>query len=191
MAVAREVTSSRLRKWSGAGGAAGAAVLLLVLVVGLQRDPRAIPSPLVGRQAPDFILPLFDGGTLATSALRGKVMVVNFWASWCIPACYDEAPHLQRTWDRYRDRGVIVVGVNIQDQDIPARDFIARFMQTFPNGSDRLGKISIEYGVYGVPETFLMDRKGRIVAKHAGAVTEGVLAPEIEPLLAGADGGSP
>ncbi len=191
MAVAPQVKSSRPLLWTGVAAAAIAAAILLVLIFGLHRDPRVIPSPLVGGQAPEFSLPLFDGGTLATPVLRGRVVVINFWASWCFPACYEEAPHLQRIWDRYRDRGVVVVGVNIQDQDRPARDFIARFEQTFPNGVDRLGKISIDYGVYGVPETFLIDRKGRIVHKYAGAVTEETLASEIEPLLADADGASP
>ena len=191
MAVAPQVKSSRPLLWTGVAAAAIAAAILLVLIFGLHRDPRVIPSPLVGGQAPEFSLPLFDGGTLATPVLRGRVVVINFWASWCFPACYEEAPHLQRIWDLYRDRGLTVVGVNIQDQDRPARDFIARFEQTFPNGVDRLGKISIDYGVYGVPETFLIDRKGRIVHKYAGAVTEETLASEIEPLLADADGASP
>jgi len=191
MAVAPQVKSSRPLLWTGVAAAAIAAAILLVLIFGLHRDPRVIPSPLVGGQAPEFSLPLFDGGTLATPVLRGRVVVINFWASWCFPACYEEAPHLQRIWDRYRDRGLTVVGVNIQDQDRPARDFIARFEQTFPNGVDRLGKISIDYGVYGVPETFLIDRKGRIVHKYVGAVTEETLASEIEPLLADADGASP
>jgi len=191
MAVAPRVKSSRPLLWTGVAAAAIAAAILLVLIFGLHRDPRVIPSPLVGGQAPEFSLPLFDGGTLATSALRGRVVVINFWASWCFPACYEEAPHLQRIWDRYRDRGVVVVGVNIQDQDRPAREFLARFGQTFPNGMDPTGKISIDYGVYGVPETFFVDRKGRIVSKYAGAVTEETLASEIEPLLADADGASP
>ena len=191
MAVAPQVKSSRPLLWTGVAAAAIAAAILLVLIFGLHRDPRVIPSPLVGGQAPEFSLPLFDGGTLATPVLRGRVVVINFWASWCFPACYEEAPHLQRIWDRYRDRGVVVVGVNIQDQDRPAREFLARFGQTFPNGMDPTGKISIDYGVYGVPETFFVDRKGRIVSKYAGAVTEETLASEIEPLLADADGASP
>ncbi len=188
MAVAPEVKSSRPLLWAWIAGAAIATAVLLVLIFGLQRDPRTIPSPLVGRPAAAFILPLFDGGTLNMTALRGNVVVVNFWASWCAPACYEEAPHLQRTWERYRDRGVTVVGVNIQDQDGPAREFIVRFAQTFPNGVDRSGKISIDYGVYGVPETFVIDQQGRIVSKHTGAVTEDLLASKIEALLQGGTG---
>lgn len=143
-----------------------------VFAFGLSRDPRAIPSPLVNRPAPAFTLPLFTGGTLNTHTLRGKVLVVNFWASWCYPACYEEAPRLQRVWERFRDQGVVVIGVNIQDREDAARKFIQLFGQTFPNGMDRTGRISIDYGIYGVPETFIIDQNGIIVDKFVGAVPE-------------------
>ncbi len=81
-----------------------------------------------------------------------------------------------------------MVGVNIQDQEAPARAFISRFAQTFPNGMDRTGKISIDYGVYGVPETFLIDQRGRIVFKQAGAITAELLAPSLDRLLGGGAG---
>jgi cytochrome c biogenesis protein CcmG/thiol:disulfide interchange protein DsbE len=157
--------------------------LVAVLAVGLRRPAHRLPSPLVGRAAPAFTLPLLDGGVLGSADLRGQVVVVNFWASWCYPACYDEAPHLQRLWERYRSRGVVVVGVNIQDTEAAARDFVRRFGQTFPVGMDRSGTIAIDFGVVGVPETYLIDRQGRIVFKHAGTVTEDLLAARIEPLL--------
>lgn len=95
---------------------------------------------------------------------------MNFWASWCYPACYEEAPRLQRMWERYRERGVVVIGANIQDRESAAREFIRKFGQTFPNGMDLTGKISIDFGVYGVPETFVVDQNGIIVAKFVGAV---------------------
>lgn len=162
---------------------AAVVILLAVLGAGLRRDPRRLPSPLVGRPAPAFSLPLLDGGVLRSESLRGRVVVVNFWASWCYPACYDEAPHLQRLWERYRGRGVVVVGVNIQDTESGARAFVRRFGQTFPVGMDRSGTIAIDFGVVGVPETYLIDRQWRIVYKHAGAVTADLLAARIEPLL--------
>lgn len=188
MAVTPDVKPARPAPWTWIAAAAVVIPLLLVLALGLRRDPRAIPSPLIGRPAPEFTLPLFGGGTLRATDLRGKVVVVNFWASWCVPACTDEAPHLQRIWERYGSRGVVVVGVNIQDREAPARAFIQRFAQTFPNGMDHSGAISIDYGVYGVPETFVIDRQGRIVDKHAGAVTEEMLASKIAPLLGDAGG---
>ncbi len=171
------------RVWLWAALAVAVAVLA-VLGAGLRRDPRRLPSPLVGRPTPAFSLPLLNGGVLRSEALRGRVVVVNFWASWCYPACYDEAPHLQRLWDRYGERGVVVVGINIQDTEAGARAFVRRFGQTFPVGRDRTGSIAIDFGVVGVPETYLIDRQGRIVFKHAGAVTEDLLAARIEALLA-------
>jgi cytochrome c biogenesis protein CcmG, thiol:disulfide interchange protein DsbE len=182
MAIAPRVRTSRTVPWAWLAGGV-AAVIVAALVFGLGRDPRAIPSPLVGQPAPAFMLTQFDGTPLESRALHGRVVVLNFWASWCYPACYDEAPVLQQVWERYRRRGVMVVGINIQDQDRPAREFIARFAQTFPNGPDRTGRISIDYGVYGVPETFIIEPGGRVVYKQAGAVTESALTERIERLL--------
>ncbi len=150
---------------------------------GLSRDPRIIPSPLVMKPAPAFTLPLFAGGALNTESLRGKVLIVNFWASWCYPACYEEAPRLQRVWERFRARGVVVIGVNIQDQEMAARRFIDRFGQTFPNGMDPTGRISIDYGIFGVPETFVIDQNGVIVDKFIGAVPEEWMVNHILRLL--------
>lgn len=157
--------------------------LVGLLAFGFTRNPRALPSPLVGRPAPAFTLPLFSGATLPSSGLRGKILIVNFWASWCYPACYEEAPRLQRVWERFRNEGVVVIGVNIQDQEGPAREFIRRFGQTFPSGMDRTGRISIDFGVYGVPETFIIDQEGIVVGKHVGAVPEAWMVEHIQRLL--------
>lgn len=157
--------------------------LLAVLAYGLTRDPGTISSPLVGRPMPDFTLELFQGGVFDTRTLRGKVLIVNFWASWCYPACYEEAPRLQRVWERFRSLGVVVIGVNIQDEEAAARAFIRQFNQTFPNGMDRTGKISIDFGIYGVPETFVVDQKGSIVDKFVGAVPEEWMLDHIRRLL--------
>ena len=140
-------------------------------------------AALVGRPAAAFTLTAFDGTPLTLEALRGKVVVVNFWASWCTPACYDEAPVLERAWRTYRDRGVVVVGVDMQDTAEAAQEFIRRFELTFPNAPDQGGKVAVEYGVYGVPETFFVDRAGTIRAKHVGAVTEDVIRGTLERLL--------
>ncbi|MBI4588749.1 MAG: TlpA family protein disulfide reductase [Candidatus Rokubacteria bacterium] len=157
--------------------------LLVLLAYGFRTDPRAIPSPLVGKPAAPFSIALFDGGRLSLDDLKGKVVVLNFWASWCVPACYDEAPVLERGWRTYKDRDVVVVGVDIQDTEEAARKFIRQFALSFPNGPDPTGKISVDYGVYGVPETFFIDRAGRIRKKHVGAVTEAVFTGEVERLL--------
>jgi cytochrome c biogenesis protein CcmG, thiol:disulfide interchange protein DsbE len=157
--------------------------VLALLAYGFVLDPRNIPSPLVGRPAAAFTLTAFDGNPVAMEALRGKVVVVNFWASWCNPACYDEAPVLERAWRTYRERGVVVIGVDMQDTAEAAREFIRRFQLTFPNAPDLGGKVAVEYGVYGVPETFFVDRAGTIRAKHVGAVTDDVIRGTLERLL--------
>lgn len=162
--------------------------VLGVLAYGFRTDPRAIPSPLVGRPAPDFALTSFEGQPLRLAGYRGQVVVLNFWASWCFPACYEEAPVLEAAWRRYRDRGLVVLGINIQDTEAAARGFLERFGLTFPNARDPQGQVSIDYGVYGVPETFFIDRRGVIRAKHVGALTEPVLRRQAEPLLAEGSG---
>ena len=158
--------------------------LVALLAYGFRLNPRDIPSPLVGRPAADFSLKTFDGQPVSFETLRGKVVVLNFWASWCFPACYEEAPALERGWQAYRDRDVVVIGVDIQDKEEAARKFLADFKLSFPNAPDQGGKVSIEYGVYGVPETFFIDRKGRIRLKHAGAITDDLFRTQVDRLLA-------
>lgn len=157
--------------------------VLALLAYGFRVNPRDIASPLVGRPAIAFALTTFDGAPLQLEAYRGNVVVLNFWASWCYPACYEEAPVLERNWRAYRDRGVIVIGVDIQDKVAAAQKFIRDFGLTFPNVRDTTGKVSVDYGVYGVPETFFIDRRGRIRSKHVGAVTDAAFRAQVERLL--------
>jgi cytochrome c biogenesis protein CcmG/thiol:disulfide interchange protein DsbE len=158
--------------------------VLALLAYGFRTNPRDIPSPLVGRPAAAFRLTSFAGQPIALDALRGRVVVLNFWASWCYPACYEEAPALERSWREWRDRGVTVVGVAIQDTEDKAKKFIEDFGLTFVNAPDATGRVSIDYGVYGVPETFFIDRRGRIRAKHVGPVTDEVFRATVQALLA-------
>lgn len=155
-----------------------APVLALLLVIGYaavrKQQPGAITTTLArgGRPAaPAFTLPRFDGGTLGMDELRGRSVVLNFWASWCVP-CKDEAPLLERLWQEYRGRGVVVLGVNIQDLEPEARRFIAETKATYPQVRDREGVVSRAYGTTGVPETFFIDREGRITRKFPGAAVE-------------------
>jgi cytochrome c biogenesis protein CcmG/thiol:disulfide interchange protein DsbE len=159
--------------------------LILLLAYGFWTDPKAIPSPLIRKAAPSFRMTVFDGGELSLEALRGKPVVLNFWASWCYPACYEEAPLLESTWRKYRAQGLMIVGVDIQDKEANAREFMRRFSFTFPNGPDPGSKISIDYGVYGVPETFFIDREGRITYKHVGGVTPMLMDEQVQVLLKG------
>jgi cytochrome c biogenesis protein CcmG, thiol:disulfide interchange protein DsbE len=112
------------------------------------------------------------------------VVIVNFWASWCYPACYEEAPSLERAWKTYKDRGLMVVGINFQDKDEPAKRFLTQFGHTFPNAPDPAGRVSVDYGVYGVPETYFIDKKGRVRFKQVGPVSDETLKSQIERLLA-------
>ena len=159
--------------------------LVGLLAYGFRTDPREIPSPLLGRSAAPFSLALFDGGRFDLAGQRDRVVVVNFWASWCVP-CREEAPILEAAWRAYRDRGVMVVGVNIQDSEPAARAFIEAFGLTFPNGPDPGGRIAIDYGVYGIPETFVIGRDGRIGYKHVGVIGSSVLEVWVGEALQGA-----
>ena len=125
--------------------------VLALLAYGFRLDPRDIPSPLVGRPAAPFALTSFEGQPVTLEALQGRVAVVNFWASWCYPACYEEAPALERAWQTYRGRRVAFVGIDIQDQAEAGTKFIQDFKLTFPNAPDPGGRVSVDYGVYGVP----------------------------------------
>lgn len=158
--------------------------ILALLAYGFRLNPRDVPSPLVGRPASAFTLDTLEGQVVSLAAHRGHVVVVNFWASWCRPACYEEAPVLERAWRLYRDRGLVLIGVDIQDTPEAARRFVREFSLSFPNVRDVSGKVSVDYGVYGVPETFFVDRQGRIRAKHVGAVSEEVFRQHAERLLA-------
>ena len=157
--------------------------VLAVLAYGFRTDPRAIPSPLVGRPALPFALTTYEGAPVSLEAHRGHVVLLNFWASWCYPACYEEAPVLESAWRVYRERGLVVIGIDIQDTEAAGRRFIQQFGLTFPNAPDPKGKVSIDYGVYGVPETFLIDRRGLIRDKKVGAVTEAYIKEKVEALL--------
>jgi len=162
-----------------------AAVLpvLALLAYGFWTNPREIPSPLLDRPAAAFTLTTFAGSPLSLGSLRGQVVMLNFWASWCRPACYEEAPALERTWREYKDKGVVVVGIDIQDRDEAARTFLAEFGHSFPNAPDPAGRVAVDYGVYGVPETFFIDRKGRVRFKHVGALTDELARQRLDTLL--------
>jgi cytochrome c biogenesis protein CcmG/thiol:disulfide interchange protein DsbE len=145
-------------------------------------------EPLGEGPAPDFTLSLFDGGQLSLSDLRGEVVVINVWASWC-PPCRDEAPVLERAWRRYRDRGVIFVGVDYMDTEPAALAYIAEFDITYPNGPDLGSRISQDYNVQGVPETFFVNPQGDIAEVFVGPLSEARLKSILERLLAEMDGG--
>jgi len=156
-------------------------------------DPSRIPSALIGKPAPATDLPAIAGierggqpvPGLRSAEFAGAVTVLNVWASWCVP-CHDEAPLLLRLAE---DKRIRIAGINYKDKPENARRFLGRYGNPFANnGADENGRASIEWGVYGVPETFLIGRDGRIAFKLVGPVTaqnlETALKPEIEKALA-------
>ena len=131
-------------------------------------------SPLIGTQAPDFTLTTFDGEDLKLSDLEGKTVLLNFWASWCMP-CKQEAPALERSWQKYKDKGVIFVGVNVWDENSNALKYLAKFGGGYPHALDPNEEIQIDYGVGGVPETYFIDSSGVVRDKFTGPLTEQII----------------
>ncbi len=121
------------------------------------------------RDAPDFEVSTFTGEPLQLSTLRGQVVILNFWASWC-PPCRNETPLLEAAQDNLGD-DVALVGIDIWDAEGDARDFLAQYGVTYTVGHDDSGEVAVDYGVSGVPETFVIDAEGRIVARFPGEVT--------------------
>ena len=175
-----EVEAPASRNW----GRAMAYLLVLSLLALMGWGiVRAATGPLSSGEAPDFTLTTFQGETITLSELRGKVVVINFWASWC-PPCREEAPYLERTWRKYRDRGVVFIGVDYADTEKEALVYIAEFDITYPNGPDIGTRISQAYRIRGVPETFFVDKRGQLRGVHIGPLRPPQLDEKIEELLA-------
>jgi len=127
----------------------------------------------------------FDGGRLSLTDFRGHPVVLNFWASWCVP-CADEAPILEAIWDEFRGQGVVVIGVDTQDLEAPGKGFVRRHGLTYPNVRDPDGSLAHIFGTTGVPETFFVDAAGRVRGKFPGEQTErSAWRAAVEALLAG------
>jgi cytochrome c biogenesis protein CcmG, thiol:disulfide interchange protein DsbE len=184
LAPASAMRGRRRKRWAVFGGVTGGVLLLAaVLSFGLSRDPSVISSPLIGKPAPEFALPTLDGGgTVRLSDLRGQVVVINFWKSTCA-ACYVEHPALAAAWSRYRDRGVVVVGIDFEDSIAGARKFASSLGGDWPLAVDDEGRTVLAYGVTGPPETFFIGRDGRVAFKQIGPVTYELMTDRIGRLL--------
>jgi len=159
----------------------GAVLALLALVAwGLMR---AQAGPREAGPAPDFALTTFSGEQVSLSRLRGQVVVINFWASWC-PPCREEAAYLERTWRAYRDRGVAFIGVDYADTEREALAYMQEFDLTYPNGPDIGTRISQDYRIQGVPETFFVARDGTLRGVKIGPLSPPELEQRLEALLA-------
>ncbi|OZM79960.1 redoxin family protein [Pseudonocardia sp. MH-G8] len=172
------------------------AIVIAVVAIGigavfgmrLNTDPTLVDSPLIGRPAPDVVLPELEGpGQVSLAGLGGQIVVVNFWASWCV-ACREEHPALLAAAEQYRDAGVTFVGIDYQD----GKESAVAFLDEMGRGGDDYryvtdpgSRAALEFGLFGVPETFVIDRSGVIVAKITGASTYPLLAGALDAVLAG------
>lgn len=174
-------------RWSNIVLWTGVLALLAVLGWGLLNSTKARPE--AGQTAPDFELLFYDGykwGEISQASLsdmRGNVVVLNFWASWCTP-CRMEADLLEASWRKYKDQGVIFLGVTYADVEPNAMDFLEEFDITYPNAPDLRSLISQDYEITGVPETFFIDKEGTISYVHIVPLDERTLNGTIDQLLA-------
>jgi cytochrome c biogenesis protein CcmG, thiol:disulfide interchange protein DsbE len=164
----------------------GALIALLAYGLSSNEPDRSVEESLSrgeAEPAPHLELPRLSGtGTGSLADYRGKVVVLNVWASWCKP-CRDESPLLQRWHTRMAAKGGMVLGVDVLDVDSDARDFVREFRLTYPQLRDGDGDVLEDYGVIQYPETFVIDRQGRIVAVQRGPVDDGFMRKRVAPLL--------
>ena len=158
-------------------------VLIVFLVIGLGLKPKEIPSPLIGKAAPTFSLPVLnqEGQIFTPKDLLGKVWLLNVWASWCV-SCRAEHPLLN---ELAKMKLVPILGLNYKDQDLAAIKWLAELGNPYDLSIvDAKGLVGIDYGVYGVPETFVIDQTGKVAFKHIGPITPDSMQNTLLPLIA-------
>jgi cytochrome c biogenesis protein CcmG, thiol:disulfide interchange protein DsbE len=157
-------------------------VLFAFLLVGLWRDPREVPSPLIGKPAPSFVLAQLHepAKTLGPADLKGQVWLLNVWASWCV-SCREEHPLLVELG---KAKVVPIVGLNYKDESVAGKRWLTQNGDPYTvSVVDRDGRVGIDWGVYGVPETFVVDKAGTIRYKQIGPITAEALEKKILPLI--------
>jgi len=154
--------------------------LLGLLAWGLVKSGK---GPVDSGEAPDFTLKDFNGKVITLSKLRGQVVIINFWASWC-PPCREEAAYLEQTWRKYKNQGVVFIGVDWVDTNKAALAYMKEFDLTYFNGPDLGTRIAQAYNIKGVPETFYVDKTGILRGMHIGPLSSPILDDEIDKLLA-------
>jgi peroxiredoxin len=152
----------------------------LLLILGCSGNTTA-PIAIM-EAAPDFNITLFDGGDFQLSAQKGKIVVINFFASWCV-SCGKETPVIEIISHKYAPQTVVFLAIAVDDTEKKAKEFMKKMGMTIPAGLDKTGKIKEDYGIYGMPTTFFIDKNGKVSYSHAGVVTEGLLKHEIDKLL--------
>ncbi len=156
--------------------------LIVLFVVGLQYDPRRVPSPLIDKPAPAFVLPQLKNPqqSLASNDLKGDVVMLNVWASWCV-ACRQEHPLLMQLANSGK---INIIGLNYKDTREDAMRWLEQYGDPYlVSAFDQQGRVGIDYGVYGVPETYIIDKNGIIRYKHIGPINADVLKSTILPLI--------
>jgi len=136
---------------------------------------------LIGRRAPEFLADSINGKPVSLSNYPESPIILNFWASWC-PPCRDETPHFEKIWRLYKEKDVVVIGINVQDDLNSANEYISEFDVTFINGMDKNGRIMVDYGVTGLPVTFFLDREGIIIGRWVGSIGASSLESRAEAL---------
>ena len=163
--------------------------LIIVLALGFGHDPHAVPSVLEGRNAPRFQLKSLAGEEISLEGMAGKPLLLNFWSTWCEP-CKLEHGLLQQAASRYAGR-VQFVGIVYQDSGDKVRQYLTRHPSAYPHLLDPDSKVAIDFGIAGVPESFIIDAQGTIVHKQTGVMTPDVLQAVLDPLAQDPLGGAP
>lgn len=165
-----------------------AGLVIAIAVAGLlltrgdaKNDFSSKPSAEAKELAPDFTLQLIDGKDFHFSDYKGKPVLINFFASWCLP-CREEMPVLEQIVQEYQPKGVVFLGIAVDDTEIKMKDFIKRYGVTFPVGLDKTAGIQKSFGLYGIPTTYFIDKNGIINYFHSGVVTEELLRHELDKL---------
>jgi len=171
----------------------GVAILILAILIslfaiflatGLANQASATGrsgEQLIGRRAPEFLADSINGKPVSLSNYPESPIILNFWASWC-PPCRDETPHFEKIWRLYKEKDVVVIGINVQDDLNSANEYISEFDVTFINGMDKNGRIMVDYGVTGLPVTFFLDREGIIIGRWVGSIGASSLESRAEAL---------
>lgn len=170
------------QRLSPAWVAAGVVAVLVFALLGYGLVAQPATPPEVGSPVPDFGLTAFDGSAMSLSSQQGKAVVINFFASWCAP-CRQEAADLEQTWREYREREVQFYGIAYKDANSKAQAFLQEFDVTYPSAVDPAGRTARSYGVTGVPETFVIDRQGKLIRHIIGPITKAQLTQELDKAL--------
>ncbi|MBE1575380.1 TlpA family protein disulfide reductase [Amycolatopsis roodepoortensis] len=180
-------STMRWLRWVALAAAIAAVVVGALLGTRLGKDPTLVDTPLIGKPAPELSLPYLEHeGELDLASLRGRIVVINFWASWCVP-CREEQPTLVAAADAYGEAGVTFVGISYQDQRKPAIGFLDELGRGkgYQYVNDPGSRAAMDFGVIGIPETFFLDRTGTIVAKITGPTDPPLLASTLDDIQAG------